>query len=92
MPISGLVITLNSDAELAAQAVATLSARPEFTPGERNTRWLPVAMEARDDGASRDLHDWLNALPGVDFVDVVFVNSDEDEALASLTPEANHEN
>ena len=60
-------------------------------PGERNARWLPVAMEARDDAESRDLHDWLNALPGVDFVDVVYVNFDEDEATASLTPEVNHE-
>lgn len=91
MPISGLILTLNADAELAAQAVATLSVRPEFMPGERNARWLPVAMEARDDAESRDLHDWLNALPGVDFVDVVYVNFDEDEATASLTPEVNHE-
>ena len=91
MPISGLILTLNADAALAAQAVATLSTRPEFLPGARNARWLPVAMEARDDAASRDLHDWLNALPGVDFVDVVYVNFDEDEATASLTPEVNHE-
>lgn len=85
MPISGLILTLNGDAELAAQAVASLRTRPEFMPGERNARWLPVAMEARDDAASRDLHDWLNALPGVDFVDVVYVNFDADEATASLT-------
>lgn len=91
MPISGLILTLNADTELAAQAVASVSERPEFMPGERNARWLPVAMEARDDAESRDLHDWLNALPGVDFVDVVYVNFDEDEATASLTPEVNHE-
>jgi hypothetical protein len=91
MPISGLVITLSPHEELAAQAVATLSARPEFMPGERNARWLPVDMESRDDDGSRDLHGWLNALPGVDFVDVVYVNFDEDEATASLTSEVNHE-
>jgi len=91
MPISGLILTLSNDAELAAQVIATLSTRVEFMPGERNARWLPVAMEARDDAESRDLHDWLNALPGVDFVDVVYVNFDEDEATASLTPEVNHE-
>jgi hypothetical protein len=96
MPISGLIITLNADAELAAQAVASVSTRPEFMPGERNTRWLPVAMEARDDAESRDLHDWLNALPGVDFVDVAYVNFDEDEVAAGMpaattTNEVNHE-
>lgn len=82
MPISGLILTLSDDVELAEQAVSSVSTRPEFLPGERNARWLPVAMEARDDAASRDLHDWLNALPGVDFVDVVYVNFDEDEATA----------
>ena len=91
MIISGLILSLSADEALTAQAVASVSTRTEFMPGERNARWLPVAMEARDDAASRDLHDWLNALPGVDFVDVVYVNFDEDEATASLTPEVNHE-
>ena len=81
MITSGLVITLSADAELAAQAVANGGARAEFMPGERNDRWLPVAMEARDDAESRDLHDWLSALPGVEFVDVVYVNFNEDEAV-----------
>ncbi|HXG48898.1 MAG TPA: hypothetical protein VNO52_14845 [Methylomirabilota bacterium] len=74
MITSGLVITLSADANLATRAVAKISARVEFTPGERNGRWLPVAMEARDDVESRGLHDWLTALPGVEFVDVVYVN------------------
>jgi hypothetical protein len=87
MPISGLILTLNADAELAEQSVATVSARAEFMPGERNARWLPVAMEARDDAESRDLHDWLNALPGVDFVDVVYVNFDEDALGVNLKTE-----
>ena len=91
MPISGLVITLSPVAELAAQAIATLGARPEFTPAERNDRWLPVAMEARDDAASRDLHDWLCTLPGVEFVDVVYVNFDEDNRSHSPAVEVNYE-
>jgi hypothetical protein len=92
MITSGLVLTLNADAALAEQAVASLHARPEFTPGERNGRWLPVALEAADNAESRNLHDWLNALPGVDFVDVVYVDFSEDrEAPASATPEVTHE-
>jgi len=79
MITSGLVLTLTSDATLAAEAIAKVSARDEFTPGDRNDRWLPIAMEARDDAASRDLHDWLHALPGVEFVDVVYVNFEEPE-------------
>ena len=84
MITSGLVITLSADPALAAQAIAMLSARHEFTPGERNGRWLPVAMDAGDDAASRDLHDWLHALPGVEYVDVVHVNFDD----AELSPSA----
>ena len=74
MPISGLVITLNSEESLAAPAIAAVAARTEFVVGDRNGRWLPVAMEARDDAQSRELHDWLQALDGVDFVDVASVN------------------
>ncbi|MCF7763900.1 MAG: hypothetical protein K9N62_09520 [Verrucomicrobia bacterium] len=81
MITSGLVITLGTDAALAAQAIAQIGARAEFTPGQRNDRWLPVAMEARDDAASRDLHDWLQALPGVEFVDVVSVNFEEPDLI-----------
>jgi hypothetical protein len=79
MITSGIVITLNADAALARQAQTTLQARPGLTLGELNARWLPVALEAADVGASRDLHDWLNTVPGVDFVDVVEVNFGEEE-------------
>jgi hypothetical protein len=83
MIISGLLLTLSEDAGLAAIALATLRARPEVMLAECAQRWLPVVVEVPDVAASRDLHDWLNALPGVDFVDVVQVNFEE-EAL--LTP------
>ena len=89
MITSGLVITLSPDAALAAQAIAKVSARPEFMPGARNDRWLPVAMEAHDDAESRDLHDWLHALPGVAYVDVVSVNFEGPDLLpadSELTP------
>lgn len=92
MITSGLVLTLNADAALAQQAVASLRTRPEFTAGERNGRWLPVALEVADDDASRAAHDWLNSLPGVEFVDVVSVDfSDDNEAPASATSEVTYE-
>jgi hypothetical protein len=49
-----------------------------------------VALEAADVGASRDLHDWLNTVPGVDFVDVVEVNFTEPD-LTLQTAEVSHE-
>jgi hypothetical protein len=90
MITSGIVITLNADTELARQVQATLQARPELTLGERNARWLPVALEVADVGASRDFHDWLNTVPGVDFADVVEVNFTEPD-LTLQTSEVSHE-
>ena len=90
MITSGIVITLNADAALARQAQATLQARPELTLGKLNSRWLPIALEAADVGASRDFHDWLNTVPGVDFVDVVEVNFTEPD-LTLQTSVVSHE-
>jgi hypothetical protein len=76
MIVSGLLVTLAGNAKRAG-ILRALRRRPEFTTGRVNGRWLPVAMEAPDDAASRDLHDWLSALPGVEFVDVVCVSFDD---------------
>lgn len=74
MPTSGLIITLQPEPAAQATVVARLRTRPELTLGELSQRWLPVALETRDDDESREVHDWLMALPGVAFVDVVSVN------------------
>lgn len=92
MITSGLVITLSADAALAMQAVAAVGTRPEFTRGERNDRWLPVAMEAQDDAESRNLHDWLHALPGVEYVDVVSVNFGEPDLIPADSAQPPMEN
>ena len=80
MITSGLVVTLSSNAALATQAAAAIAGRVEFTVGERSDRWLPVAMEARDDAQSRELHDWIGSLQGVEYVDVTSVHFHEEEA------------
>ncbi|MEQ2007798.1 MAG: hypothetical protein ABMA26_13460 [Limisphaerales bacterium] len=74
MPTSGLIITLQPDAVTQAGVVARLAMRTELTLGAVSDRWLPAALETRDDAESREVHDWLLALPGVAFVDVVSVN------------------
>lgn len=77
MMTSGLVITLSADATLAAGARTAILARPGLTLGKLQDRWLPVVAETADVAASRDLHDWLTDLPGIEFVDVVEVNFDD---------------
>ena len=60
-----------------------MRARRELTAGEVSDRWLPVALEARDDEHSREVHDWLMALPGVEYVDVTSVSFEEDETTVT---------
>ena len=78
MPISGLLVTLRQCADQNV-TVQKLRQRSELTVGELNARWLPVALEARDDEHSREVHDWLMALPGVEYVDVTSVNFEADD-------------
>ena len=83
MPTSGLIITLQPEPATQAVAVARLRTRPELTLGELSQRWLPAALETCDGAEFREIHDWLMALPGVAFVDVVSVNF---EPTLSLEP------
>ena len=81
--MSGLVVTLCDDAERCERAVANISAHPAISAGAVEGRWLPIALEARDQRESRDIHDWLMALDGVEYVDVVSVHFDSPEAEAT---------
>lgn len=85
MIVSGLLVTLarTSDRQTLIKAVRS---RSELTVGELNDRWLPVALEARDDAHSRELHDWIGAQPGVEFVDVVSVSFEDDTAALHSVP------
>lgn len=79
MQINGLLVTLAPQSRANCEAIALqLAGRKELSVGELNDRWLPVAMEATDDAHARELHDWIGAQPGVEFVDVVSVSFDED--------------
>ena len=80
MQINGLLVTLAAQSRTKCEAVARqLAGRAELSIGELNDRWLPVAMEAADDAHARELHDWIGAQPGVEFVDVVSVSFDDSE-------------
>ncbi|RBP45181.1 hypothetical protein DES53_103178 [Roseimicrobium gellanilyticum] len=83
MPISGLVITLAEDCRLAQEAVTALAARPEIMMGARQQRWLPVAVDGRDQTHSREVHDWIGLQPGVTFVDVTSVSFEIDSPLSA---------
>ena len=80
MLINGLLVTLAPQSRAKCESIARrLAGRAELSIGELNDRWLPVTMEAADDARARELHDWIGAQPGVEFVDVVSVSFDGEE-------------
>jgi len=83
MPVAGLTVTLNEDEALASAAVGEMFAKDEILLGEVDGRYLAAVMDTPNSRASRKLHGWIEALPGVDFVDVVYVGFDEDAGAAA---------
>lgn len=77
MPINGLMLTLSSDPELAAQAQAQINQHGKLEAGELQDRWLPLVADTADDRQARDVHSWLEQLPGVEQVGVILVGFDE---------------
>jgi hypothetical protein len=77
MPVNGLLLTLSADRVLAEAARNRISTRPEATQGETQDRWQALAVDTADVKAAHDFHEWLEALPGVEQVDVIYVGFDE---------------
>jgi nitrate reductase NapAB chaperone NapD len=59
-----------------------MSARPDIEVGELKEKWLPVVVESEDDYASKEAVKWIEALPGVYFIDTVFSSVDGDNPTA----------
>ena len=87
MPISGLVITLDSNEDAAQRAIRQIDARPTFEAGVRQRHRLPVVLETPDRGTDKREWQWLGDLGGVVHVDVVFVHFESSESDASQAPE-----
>lgn len=68
--LSSLIITLSRLPELRAAALSQLAQFTALELGELKEQWLPAVLTAADPyGAFRD----LEAIPGVELVEVVFV-------------------
>ena len=74
MPVNGLLLTLAEDGSLVDDALLAIAERGDVELGERTEKWQPVVVEADDTGGSHDVHEWLQSLPGVLMVDVVFTS------------------
>lgn len=77
MPISGLVIT--TQPEQRDEVLAALRDIPEVTLGTPRGCKLPVVTEVPTLSAARKLTEALMRMPGIDFVDVVSVDFQDEE-------------
>lgn len=68
--LSSLIFTLTADPALREQALAALHLRPDLEFGKLAGRWLPAALTAAD---PYDAFREFEAIPGIEFVEVVFV-------------------
>ncbi len=84
MPVNGLLLTLENDPDTISDVKHSIEKRPEVDAGLLSERWLPVAVDTPDARSARETHTWLESLPGVLQVDVVYVALDE--ALPPVTP------
>ena len=77
MPVNGLLLTLTTDPALATATRQTVSSRAGTELGDSCDRWQPVAVETPGVKEAHDFHEWLESLPGVEQVDVIYVGFDE---------------
>ncbi len=92
MAISGLVIQLENDPELAANALRILEGHPSLDFGEPAV-WSPngpnrvsAVLDTADSREDVVAFDWMKAVAGVASVDIVFVSlqhSDDREEVKS---------
>lgn len=77
MPVNGLLVTLTSDYRRAEAVRTVLSSRSEVLLSPAYDRWQPLAVDMPDVKSAHDFHEWLEALPGVEQVDVIYVGFDQ---------------
>ena len=87
MPVSGLVVTFSDDKLISDQAFIAIKNNPQINIGPRQEKRMAIVLDTDSSLEDRILWDWLNTLPGVLFVDVVFVgfeNADNETATVPL--------
>lgn len=77
MPVSGLLLTIDPSHEPALRSA--LAADLRTTPGELVGTRLPVALDTPSRQADEAAWAWLRALPGVKWIDLVWISIDPSE-------------
>lgn len=72
--LTSLVVTLSADPEMAAHAQAEIVNHESISAAPLEGHYLPIVIEDVD---ARPIHRWLEELPGVSNVDVVFCSTEK---------------
>ena len=86
MPVSGLVVTFSDDKLIGDQAFVAIENNSQISIGPREEKRMAIVLDTDSSLEDRILWDWLNALPGVLFVDVVFVGFENADNEMTTVP------
>ena len=73
MPVSGLVVALSSALHLQEEVLTAIAQEPRIEVGVREATLLAIVVDTRSSEEDRQLWQWLQSLPGVEFVEVAMV-------------------
>ena len=79
MPVSGLVVTLVSDAGLRESAITDIREEPMIEIGPISGNKMAIVLDTPNEAEDKRLWCWLSSLAGVVFVDVAMVGFEEAE-------------
>lgn len=79
MPVSGLLLTLDSNPARADAVLRAIGNDQHIELGVRDGRKQAAVIDASDERENRRLWTWLDNLPGVEHIDVVFISIDTDD-------------
>ena len=86
MPVSGLVVTFSDDKLIGDQAFIAIENNPQIQIGPRAEKRMAIVLDTDSNLEDRIVWDWLNTLPGVLFVDVVFVGFEKSDNEMATVP------
>ena len=78
MPVSGLVVSLANEPNLRETAIDAIRQESQIEIGVINSLRMAVVVDTPSSEEDKEIWNWLNALPGVTFVDVAMVGFEDD--------------
>ncbi len=78
MPISGLVLTLNREESNQDEALSMIKQSDQIMLGPISGQKVPAVLDTPNKDENKKSLRWLESLPGIHHIDVVYVSLEED--------------